>query len=127
MRLLLIFGILVGAFALFPSCVKDEAQAPNPLGPICDTLAVSYSQDIRPILDVSCVGSSCHSDVGAPISGGITLEEYEDAKLQADNGKLVCAVKGAGCEIMPPAGVVPLTQEEISKIECWVFDGAPNN
>lgn len=127
MRILAVIALIIGLFTLFPSCIKDEAKQPDPLGPICDTMDVSYSADIRPILDFSCVGSSCHSDVGAPISGGITLEEYEDAKLQADNGQLICAIKAQGCESMPPLGVIPLTEEQIRMLECWVFDGAPNN
>jgi hypothetical protein len=127
MKPILFIVASVALFILMESCVKEEARQPDPLVQTCDTISASYSNDIRPILNTSCVGSSCHSDVGAPISGGISLQDYDDAKQYADNGQLVCAVKGDGCEIMPPVGVIPLTQEQILQIECWAFNGAPNN
>lgn len=127
MKNALTLALIAAFFALTMSCVKDKATQPDPLGPICDTIPVSYAQDIRPILDVSCVGSSCHSAQGAPFAGGVNLETYTDVKPYADNGDLICVLKATGCAIMPPVGVTPLTQQQIRLFECWVFNGAPEN
>ena len=76
MKYAFVIVVMVGFFASTISCTKDKANQPDPLAPICDTIPVSYAQDIRPILDVSCVGSSCHSAQGAPFAGGVNLETY---------------------------------------------------
>ena len=105
------------------SCTKDQAQPPASPS-ICEGDTISYQNHIKPILDVSCIGSSCHSDIG--MAGGISLEDYADVKVIADNGKFLCTIKGIGI-LMPPAPVPPLDSAQIQQVECWIEQGALDN
>lgn len=89
------------------------------------TAGVTYFQDVRPILQESCVG--CHNREGI---GTFPLESYDDVVLVKD------AVADAVAERrMPPwlAGQdcndylidMALTDEEIALVTEWVADGAP--
>lgn len=89
----------------------------------CDSVNISYSLNIQPILALNCVG--CHS--GSSPDGGIALSSYANVKAQVDNGKLIGAVEGkAGYVPMPPGGI-SLSSCDISQLNLWVSDGAPNN
>lgn len=93
----------------------------NPTG--CDTINVTYSGFVSPLLTTNCVG--CHSG-GAP-SGGITLNTYEGVRTVAMNGRLYGAIShSAGYQPMP-RGSAKLPQCTIDKINAWIHDGAPNN
>ncbi len=88
----------------------------------CDTLQVSYSQVIDPILDRNC--NACHFT--GSNGTGVSLENYADVKKVVDNGRLLGAIKHEpGFAPMPQGG--DLDDCSISKIEAWVNKGAPND
>ena len=90
----------------------------------CDTLNVTYSQTIKPIMDASCV--SCHNSGFA--SGGVILESYADVKQSADNGFLIGVIDHEpGFEAMPPAPAPKLDDCTIEKVKKWIAEGAQNN
>ena len=92
------------------------------LGP-CDTLNITFSGTVVPILQSKCTG--CHSG-GAP-SGGINLTTWADVNSQAQSGKLTGSINHLpGFSPMPKSGP-KLPNCEIRKIELWVAQGAPNN
>lgn len=86
----------------------------------CDTTAVSYSLDIRPILDANCI--TCHAPGGeqevAP------LLTYEDVKKYTGDRNIVDRTSGTTV-LMPPTG--KMSDCNVSLIESWVNAGAPNN
>lgn len=89
----------------------------------CDTLNVTYSGKIKPILDGKCTG--CHS--GSTLSGGVDLSAYASAQTVALNGRLFGAVNhSAGFSPMPQGGN-KLPQCQIDAIRIWADAGAPNN
>lgn len=79
---------------------------------------VSWTGDIKPIIDTNCAISGCHvsgnqiPDWSNPIN---VQNNATNIKTRTSNGS------------MPPAGQPRLTQEQISKIACWVDDGAKSN
>lgn len=89
----------------------------------CDSVNITFSQHVSPILSVNCVG--CHSG-GSP-GGGIDLSNYTNIKAQVDNGKLIGSIEArTGFVAMPPGGN-SLNSCNIAQINIWVADGAPNN
>ena len=97
------------------SCVASSAN--------CDTVNVTYSASVAPVLKTYCVG--CHS--AASPSAGIDLSTYAVVKVQAANGRLVGSITHAvGYKPMPSA-TSKLGSCEINQIQAWVTKGMLNN
>lgn len=94
----------------------------------CDTLNVTFSNQVTKVLNGNCMGS-CHG--GATPSSGISLQGYANVKLLADNGKLIKSIKhidSLNVTPMPyPAGTPKLNACFIRTLEIWVENGAQNN
>lgn len=89
----------------------------------CDTINVTFSATIQPIIQNSCLG--CHS--GAAPSGGVRLENHSDVLAVANNGKLLGSIRHEqGYSAMPKNGA-KLDECYITQIEKWIENGAPNN
>src|SRR5690625_168356 len=86
-------------------------------GPLITGDEVSYTADIRPLVDRTCTGSGCHG------GGSIVVEliTYNQVKRKAS------AIRRAvwTSRTMPPDG--SLTEAERKKLRDWVDAGAPNN
>ncbi len=88
-----------------------------------DTVNVTYSLSVNPIILNKCQG--CHS--GSNLQGGIDLSSYLAVKVQVNNGKLWGAVNWSpGFSPMPKNGN-KLSTCELTKIQKWIVQGAPNN
>jgi mono/diheme cytochrome c family protein len=115
-------AVFVLAFAM-QSCYYDNVQELYPNPPACDTTNVSYATDVWPVINANCTG--CHSG-GAP-AGNVSLEDYTDIVVAADNGSLLCTIRhDNGCSPMPKGGG-KLGDCDITKIEIWVDEGTPDN
>jgi uncharacterized membrane protein len=89
----------------------------------CDTVNVTYSATVWPIIQNSCLG--CHSG-GSP-SGGVSLADYSAIAAQAANGNLLGAIRHEqGYSPMPQNGA-KLNDCTITQIEKWIENGSPNN
>jgi uncharacterized protein (DUF2141 family) len=79
---------------------------------------ISWNNEIKSIIDANCAVSGCH------VSGGQNpnLSNLATAQSNASRIKL-----RTGNQSMPPRGSRSLSQQEITKIACWVDDGARNN
>ncbi|MBE0663333.1 MAG: hypothetical protein IH597_12815 [Bacteroidales bacterium] len=89
----------------------------------CDTLNVTYSGTIAPILSTHCIG--CHNQ-NIP-NAGVILNNYNGLKTQIDNGRFWGAINHQnGFAIMPPSGI-KLSNCNLLKIQKWIDDGALNN
>lgn len=115
---------LTFAFMLAASCTYHnvEEQFGENL-PDCDTLAVSYTKQLVPLLQANCV--SCHNS-GNP-SGGMVLSSYEDLKIAANSGRLLGAIKHETGFSPMPQGASPLSDCDIAQIEAWISQGLNNN
>jgi len=89
----------------------------------CDTLNVTYTGTIFPIIQNSCMG--CHS--GASPDGQIDLTTYQNIFTVAQNGKLFGAVNHSqGYQFMPKGGS-KLPDCQVDEIRIWIENGALNN
>ncbi|MEP7317786.1 MAG: c-type cytochrome domain-containing protein [Panacibacter sp.] len=89
----------------------------------CDTSIYSYSGAVSVILGDHCVG--CHTGVNG--GGGVDLATYTGVRTVALNGRLVGAVTHAPGYSPMPQGAPMLSDCNITQIEKWVADNAPNN
>jgi hypothetical protein len=114
---------MIMAFAfLFESCYYDNEEDLYPKPPGCDTTNVSFNNEVWPIINTNCTG--CHSG-GAP-QGNVSLENYDDIVVAANNGSLLGTIKHEDGWSPMPKGGGKLADCDIAKIESWVNDGTPN-
>jgi uncharacterized membrane protein len=88
---------------LLTSCGKQEV--------VCDGSTRTYDADIKVIIDDNCV--SCHS----------SYDTYSGVMTDVDNGSFETEVISR--QSMPREG--DLTRDELTKIKCWLEQGAPEN
>ncbi|MEJ2402488.1 MAG: hypothetical protein P8Y52_14040 [Xanthomonadales bacterium] len=100
---------------------------------------VSFSQDVRPILDQHCI--SCHQAGGAgEQASGFSMASYEDLMKGTQAGPMIVAGDSLGSNIlvlmegradpsisMPHGSMKPVPQTEIETIRRWIEQGAKNN
>lgn len=109
------YSLLLTVLIFCFSCTADKEEIDT-----CGLDNITYSSDIQPLLEVSCV--SCHNSTNS--SGGINLDSYESASSAANSGKLLGAVRQeAGFSAMPPSGKLDSCQ--IARIEEWIDSGLP--
>ena len=119
----LLFSLAIFSIS-FQGCTYDIEEDLNP-NTECDTLSVSFSTEILPILDSNC--SSCHgesypesdlnlTDYESVASSVLTGETLERIMLQIDDSS-----------VMPPAPNSLLSECEINKIVAWTNQGALEN
>ncbi len=112
--------LFVGGLTL-SGCYYDNVTDLYPNG--CNTIDVSYSRNIVPILDANCV--TCHNDISQ--QGGVVLDTYENVIPYVENGKLLGSIRhDDGFEPMPLTGG-KLTACQIKKFEAWIDAGALDN
>lgn len=122
-RILKQLTLLLLMAASLSACYYDNEEDLYPSPPPCDTVDVSYSNDVWPIINDNC--TFCHSG-GAP-SGNVSLENYEDIVIAADNGSLLGTIKHEEGWSPMPNGGGKLSDCNIAIIEKWVNDGTPDN
>lgn len=89
----------------------------------CDTLNVTYSKTIKPLIQTYCQG--CHS--GTAPSGSINLSTYAGVKTIALNGKFYGAIAyKTGFSKMPKNGN-KLSDCQIKAVDKWIKAGALQN
>lgn len=89
----------------------------------CDTVNVSYVDQVEPIIVANC--RACHS--GLNPGGGIDLGDYSGVRSVALNGLLYGVTERLdGFQAMPQNGP-KLPQCEVDQIKSWIDAGAPNN
>ncbi len=113
---------VIGIFLfLLIACSKEKAD-PTQDRILCDTIAVSFSNDLVPIFERSCSNppyASCHTWV----------TDYDAIKSKVKNGSFDSRV--LEIKDMPPTpnsyGIDTLSSEELLKIRCWIFYGSIDN
>ena len=121
MRKLAFVPVFILVLLSVPSCSYDNLDDYYS-DAVCDTLDVTFSDDVYPIIDRNCLG--CHY---AGNSIGIELETYSDIVALAGQGRLQGAIKHLpGYEPMPRGGD-KLDDCSIAKIDIWINQGSPQN
>ncbi len=88
----------------------------------CDSLNVTYTGSVNPIVQAWCV--TCHS--GSKPAGGIGLETYDEVVTAANSGRLMGAIRQEpGFKPMPDPGTVKLSPCEINLFAKWIQIGMP--
>ncbi|MEL6846904.1 MAG: DUF1549 domain-containing protein, partial [Bacteroidota bacterium] len=99
----------------------------------CDTRAVSFNADIRPIINEQC--ASCHG--GVKKNGGISLLTREDALAVGESGlrvivpgkpdssELYLRLIHPHADMRMPLEKDPLSKDEIELFRKWIEQGAP--
>lgn len=114
--------VLLMSLVFISACYYDVEEELYP-DTGCDTMNLSYQEDIVPILDRNCY--VCHSaDVN---TGNITLEGHSELLMHVNSGRLLGAIRHEQGFMPMPQGASKLIACDISKIEQWIADGAPNN
>lgn len=93
------------------------------LGP-CDTVLVSFSADVQPIIQMKCLG--CHT-TPTPTNLQVSLADYNGVNAVASNGRMLGAIKHLPGYTPMPNGGPKLTDCEISIISNWISEGTLNN
>ena len=103
--------------ALNNSCM-EAVGSPN-----CDTLNISFSKTIIPIIQNYCLG--CHNSKSK--QNPILLESYDTILAQINNGKLLGSIQQLDGFIPMPSNNISLTPCDIEKFKLWIKNGAKND
>lgn len=100
---------------------------------------VSYSQDVKPIIDKYCI--DCHQAGGEGLAAsGFNLEDYAGLMKGTRHGPMIIAGDSAGSNMlvlmegradpsisMPHGKMEGATGKELETIRVWIDQGARNN
>ncbi|MCB0760537.1 MAG: hypothetical protein KDC12_03365 [Flavobacteriales bacterium] len=90
---------------------------------LCDTLELTFSGDIQPLVAAFCEG--CHT--GSNAGGDVKLTNHAEIAAAGANGSLYGSVAWeAGYTQMPQNGS-QLTECQLRMIEMWIENGMPND
>ena len=106
------------------SCTKDKTSLPAAVDCTGINAATNtYNLNIYPnITSNYCYGSPCHSNGGT--GGGVDMSTYAATVNACKTQNVICAMKNAGCELMPKGGPA-LPDSLIKQMECWQANGYP--
>lgn len=116
--------MIFGAILTCCACLKDKAIPANVASGECATI-VSYSTEIRPIIESSCKtglggGTGCHD---------AWIDDYDNIKSYMISGKWRFEViTQKRMPLIPNEfGIDSLTADEIKTMQCWIDQGYPKN
>ncbi|WP_435261544.1 hypothetical protein [Tenacibaculum sp. nBUS_03] len=111
MKNLTTFLLLSLLTVVLNSCSSSEVPIPPPV-----TENITYSKNVKVIIDNSCATSGCHS--ASNPAAGLSLTNYTQVKNAAQNGSLHFRIDN---NTMPPSG--PLASDKKNIIDKWKSDG----
>ena len=105
---------------IVPSCTFD-AIAPPEVEEFCDTLNVTYTNQIKAIVDTKCAFTNCH--VSGFSSGDFST--YNNMLSRLESGLI--ERRAIQLKNMPPSDFPQLSTEELDVLSCWLSKGFPEN
>jgi hypothetical protein len=87
------------------------------------TFTPTYTENIKPILDVTCAREGCHS--AGHGAGDINLSDYAGASDASKNKNFMGAIQHKPFYQQMPKGGDILPDTQIHLIYCWVQNGSP--
>jgi mono/diheme cytochrome c family protein len=118
----LLFAGCIIVLSTMASCASNNEEELYPID-TCDTVQVTYSLTIAPIIAQNC--AACHSGL-APISN-IPLDTYSGVKAMVDAERLVGSLRRLDGFSPMPQNAPSLPECELLQIETWVNAEAPDN
>lgn len=119
-KLLLLITSFFFTFTVM-SCTDNEDDNED-----CSTANMSYTNDIRPILQNNgCLASGCHG--GSAATNALFMDSYESLKIYVNAQRLIGAIKHQPGFSPMPKQSDKIKDCEIKKIEAWVVQGAKDN
>ncbi len=115
-------GVAFLCLAVAGCSKENETALRGNSGNTCDTVNMTYSADVLPIIQRNCY--ACHSNEQMT---GVSLGNYTALKVQADNGNLIGVINHASGYPAMPEGGAKLSDCDINKIQDWINHGAQNN
>ena len=113
--------IFLSIISLSSACVNHDLDSPVIVS-CSDSEAVSFENDVRPIINSNCALSGCHNgDLGEDLKWTV-LKNFQDHAAEA---KRRITLSPSAADKMPRVG--KLTYEQIKTIVCWVEQGAKDN
>lgn len=122
-NILALTGVAIFFIWSLSSCYYDNEQDLYPSPPACDTTNITYSGTVNPILQVNC--NTCHNSVDQ--QGGIITDNYTDLQTIINNGKFRGAINHLEGYLPMPKGGEQLNNCDLTQINLWLDNGAPNN
>jgi hypothetical protein len=124
-RLIIYFSVITFFLLLFVSCYYDNEEALYPtLNTSCDTINVTFSGVITPILNNNCF--SCHSNSTAAGNGNnIPLQNYADVVSRV--ASVIGSIKHTGSYSPMPKNGGTISSCALSQFEIWIKKGMLNN
>lgn len=114
----------VSILLFISACYWENEADLFPGSDACDTLDVSFSEEVVPILSTNCY--ACHSNENAPdYSFGIALEDHAD--VLASSELIVGAIKHLDGYPAMPKNADQLDSCNILIIGSWVNQGSRDN
>jgi Planctomycete cytochrome C len=124
-----LFVIVIVMTVILSACGGSQAPVASPT-PRDPNTPVSFSKDIMPILQTSCV--KCHG--GEKTNRGLDLTTYDKLMAGSVRGAVVTPGDAEGSPLyqMIQQGKMPkqgskLTADQMDLIKGWIADGAHNN
>lgn len=125
-HLIIKFGKIIVIATLFfglQSCYNDNVEDLYPSSINCDTINVTFSGNVWPIINSNC--TSCHS--GDFPSGNVLLSNYSEISNAANLGKLLGTIRHEPGWSPMPKNKGSLPSCDIKQIEIWVKEGTLDN
>ena len=105
----------------------------------CGEGTVSFSKDVKPILDQNCL--VCHQSGGEGyLASGLNMSNYDDLMKGTRNGPMIIAGDALGSNLlvlmegradpsisMPHGEREAVANEDIETVRLWIDQGAKNN
>ena len=123
-------GFVLGMVVLVSSCKKDKANElivlvdDNDLQSYCDTVVVSFSNQIQPIFIQNCATSGCHD---ATVSGTYQFQTYSQISNATHIEAALKAIMHNPNSSPMPKFQSKLNDSLVEQIECWISQGKQNN
>lgn len=114
------------------SCEYNQLPEPDPPD-LCDTVKVTYEDQMMSIIENSCAYSGCHDGMGGV--GPFNYHTYDGLSNVFDKIETrVIVLEDDPASGMPPnSSIYPqsrkdnLTAEELDLFRCWIAEGFPKN
>lgn len=122
-NLIILFLLVLSIASCSYDSENDLIDVPNGEDPNEDPITtINYTDDIRPILQSSCVG--CHAS--PPVNGApFALTNYSQASQRAGAILNAMSRQSGTPAAMPPSGRLP--QATIDLVQEWIDEGTPEN
>ncbi len=114
-----------------PTAAPTDTPLPAPTETPVQVVAITYSNDIRPLLERRCL--NCHGGKDG-IKGGLSVKTYADLMKGGESGAVILPGDAANSLLVQlitkgemPKRAPKLPQNEIDLIAAWVAAGAKND